>query len=162
MYCIHPWIILPWNLPLSLTEKIRMTLRAERNAAFNFLSFTGRVDHTPWRRRKRDILQQTSCYSFSSLQIKLEHHKIHTFALARETFSWLLLLIRKYLASLRTYFNLLVWSMKQPWRRSKRSENTGSFWNHVSSFLWTWGFLTFSHSTDRRRQFLVLLFRPCR
>lgn len=37
----------------------------------------------------------------------------HTFALARETFSWLLLLIRKNLASLRIYFNLLVWSLKR-------------------------------------------------
>lgn len=37
----------PWNLPLSLTEKTRMTLRAERNAAFSFFSFTGSVDQTP-------------------------------------------------------------------------------------------------------------------
>lgn len=37
----------PWNFPLSLTEKTRTTLRAERNAAFSFFSLTGSVDHTP-------------------------------------------------------------------------------------------------------------------
>lgn len=37
----------PWNLPLSLTEKTRITLRAARNAAFSFFSFTGSVDQTP-------------------------------------------------------------------------------------------------------------------
>lgn len=37
----------PWNLPLSLTEKTRMTLRADWKAAFSFFSLTGSVDQTP-------------------------------------------------------------------------------------------------------------------
>lgn len=37
----------------------------------------------------------------------------HTFALASDTFSWLLLLMRKNLASWRTYLSLLVWSEKK-------------------------------------------------
>lgn len=37
----------------------------------------------------------------------------HTFALARDTFSWLLLLMRKNLASWRMYLSLLVWSEKK-------------------------------------------------
>lgn len=36
----------------------------------------------------------------------------HTFALASDTFSWLLLLMRKNLASWRMYLSLLVWSEK--------------------------------------------------
>lgn len=43
--CTHA----PWNLPLSLTEKTRTTLRAARNAEFSFFSLTGSVDHTPCR-----------------------------------------------------------------------------------------------------------------
>lgn len=38
---------LPWNLPLSLTENIKITLLADLNAALSFFSFTGSVDHTP-------------------------------------------------------------------------------------------------------------------
>jgi len=37
----------PQNLPLSLTEKTKSTLRHWRNAWFNLASFCGGVDHTP-------------------------------------------------------------------------------------------------------------------
>lgn len=96
------------------------------------------------------------CYIYTTKQ-----NKIHTFALARETFSWLLLLIRKYLASLRTYFSLLVWSMR--WRRSQKTQKDRK---HAEESLLThfcsWELLTFSHSPNRRRQLFVLLFRPCK
>jgi hypothetical protein len=38
----------PANFPLSLTEKINRTLRDSLNAWFNFASFCGGVDHTPF------------------------------------------------------------------------------------------------------------------
>lgn len=120
-----------------------MTLLAERKAAFSFLSFTGRVDHTPWR---PDIFQQIPCFTPLFLQIMhyntIKHHKIHTFALASETFSWLLLLIRKYLASLRTYFSLLVWSIKWQWKCNKDTLRIQRLLNQFCSFMRILPFLT--------------------
>lgn len=40
--------ISPANFPLSLTEKIKSTLRDSLNAWFNLASFCGGVDHTPF------------------------------------------------------------------------------------------------------------------
>lgn len=100
----------PWNLPLSLTEKTRTTLRAARNAEFSFFSLTGSVDHTPCRGQQSGRVKSSFPGRARAPRLSDSHQlkspgvgadtKL-TFALARDTFSWLLLLMRKNRASRR-------------------------------------------------------------